>query len=65
MSKDVTQRAIRKVWENHDDEEKHIRANSYAIDEFWGLCSKCEFEVLYVSDVSSVANYATFNLMRK
>ncbi|MGP1351975.1 MAG: class I SAM-dependent methyltransferase [Parasphingopyxis sp.] len=46
-------------------EEKHIRANSYAIDEFWGLCSKCEFEVLYVSDVSSVANYATFNLMRK
>lgn len=46
-------------------EERHIRANSYSIDEFWELCSKCEFQVLYVSDVSSVANYATFNLVRK
>ena len=48
-----------------DYEARHITANSYALDEFWDLCKRCGFEVLFVSDVITKNNYATFNLRRR
>lgn len=45
--------------------EKHITANSYPIDEFYGLCQDSGFEVLGVFDINTKVNYAYFGLRKK
>ncbi len=47
-----------------DYRDRHITANSYAIDEFVDICRKFRFETLYISDVRTANNYATFALRR-
>ncbi len=48
-----------------DYRERHITATSYALDEFWDLCQNSGFDVLFISQLASVNNYATFNLRRR
>lgn len=42
---------------------KHITANSYAIDEFWALCTQSNFRVLSITNLNKDINYIDFNLM--
>jgi hypothetical protein len=43
---------------------RHITANSYKIDEFWGLCAAAGLEPLSVYEIMAANNYATFLLKR-
>lgn len=44
--------------------EKHIRATSYRIDEFWQLAKRAGLEPVFVGNVNPANNYATFYLKR-
>ena len=46
--------------ENYYD--RHLTANSYAIDEFYDICKSLEFKEIFVKDINSSINYCTFFL---
>lgn len=45
--------------------DKHITANSYALDEFWDLLKNCGLNPLYISKIRSANNYATYFFVKK
>lgn len=47
-----------------DYADRHITATSWAIDEFADLCAGCGLDVLYVNEIRTANNYATFALRK-
>ncbi|MBM3095517.1 methyltransferase domain-containing protein [Ensifer sp. T173] len=45
--------------------ERHIVANSYAIDAFWDILASCGFKPLAVDGIRTQNNYATFYMTAK